>query len=193
MENPDSSSGAPLRYAEDEARAALWFFADEHEHLKGPAATRARVLAALGQHDYLHFICHGRAVLGSPLDSGLLLSGSTLSLRDIMAARTAASLVVLSACETAVTGTTLPDEVVGLPAGFLQAGASGVVGSLWAVPDATTAALMALFYQSWRGRGEAPAHALRRAQQQLRDELVRTRGPVAAHPSLWGAFIYVGQ
>jgi CHAT domain-containing protein len=188
-----SPAASPLPYAAAEAQATLRSFGGEQRHLKGRAATRSAVLAALGNFDCLHFICHGLAVPGSPLDSGLLLSDAMLRLGDVLAARTSAGLVVLSACETAVTGLTLPDEVVGLPVGFLQAGAAGVVGSLWAVPDRSTAAVMALFYQHWREAGETPAHALRNAQRQLRDELAQAGGPQAAHPSLWGAFIYVGR
>jgi CHAT domain len=65
-------------------------------------------------------------------------------------------LVAGSACETASIGTELPDQVV-LPAGLLQAGVAGVVASLWAVPDATTAVLMARFHALWRS-AEAPSH-----------------------------------
>ena len=55
-------------------------------------------------------------------------------------------LAVLSACETAQPGTELPDEVVALPTGLLQAGVAGIVASQWSVPDRATAMLMAEFY-----------------------------------------------
>ncbi|MGH8884727.1 MAG: CHAT domain-containing protein [Egibacteraceae bacterium] len=76
---------------------------------------------------------------------------------------------MLSACETAAIGTSIPDEAVGLPTGLLHAGAAAVVGSLWAVPDAATSLLTRRFYDLWRGQGLDPATALRRAQQWMRD------------------------
>jgi CHAT domain-containing protein len=194
VENPESPIAPPLEYARDEAEGALRHFTNDHQELlRGPEATCAKVLAALGSYDCLHFACHGQAEPGRPLDNALLLSDAKLRLRDIMTTRTTARLVVLSACETAVTGTTLPDEVVGLPVGFLQAGAAGVIGSLWAVPDKTTATLMTRFYQFWQSENEPPAQALRHAQQQLRDDIAQANGPEAAHPRHWGAFAYIGR
>jgi tetratricopeptide (TPR) repeat protein len=185
---------ATLPYAEPEARIALRRFATgDRRHLRGSEATRSRVLAALGDHACLHFACHGRANPHDPLESALRLADARLTLRDVIATRTNARLVILSACETAMTGIALPDEVVGLPVGFLQAGATGVLGSLWAVPDKSTARLMSYFYELWRDGGRPPADALREAQRRLRDELVRSGGPEAAHPAGWGAFVHVGR
>jgi CHAT domain-containing protein len=141
-----------------------------------------------------------------------------LALGDLIDLRLAAvRLAVLSACETAVIGPDLPDEVIALPAGLLQAGAAGVIAPLWSVPDLSTMVLMTRFYELWRGDGLAPFEALRRAQQWVRDatraELqasfpgvealsgapvpsaarrlwARTR-PFAA-PQFWASFSYVG-
>jgi CHAT domain-containing protein len=62
---------------------------------------------------------------------------------------------VLAACETALVGTRLPDEAIGLPTGLLQAGAAACIGSLWPVPQVSTAILMAFFYGS-SGRVSRP-------------------------------------
>jgi len=194
VENPKSPAAPSLEYAREEAEGALQYFpGDRHELLFGMDATHAKVLDAFGSYDCLHFACHGQAQPGAPLDSALLLSDAELRLSDILTVRTTARLVVLSACETAVPGITLPDEIVGLPTGFLQAGATGVIGSLWTVPDKTTATLMTRFYQFWQDDGEPPAQALRHAQQQLRDEIAENLGPEKAHPYSWGAFTYMGR
>jgi CHAT domain-containing protein len=92
-----------------------------------------------------------------------------LRLRDLLTMRLRLRLAVLSACETLPPGTDLPDEVVSLPTGLLQAGVGGIVASLWAVPDRATAMLMIEFYRRWRWDKLTPAEALRRAQQWLRD------------------------
>jgi len=186
-------------------------------------ATPERVQDGIARASVAHLACHGYAVLDTPLDSGLLLAdGARLTLRDLLAMRTNLRLAVLSACETSMPGTDLPDEVVSLPTGLLQAGVGGVVASLWAVPDLGTALLMTRFYRAWRHDAEPPAEALRTAQLWLRDtstarkvedlesfagdgwlsdELVDeladalfTRDPSEddAHVQAWAGFSYVG-
>ena len=81
---------------------------------------------------------------------GLLAGNRWITLR-VLAMKLHVRLAVLSACETALPGTGLPDEVVALPTGLLQAGVAGVIASQWAVPDLGTAILMAEFYRRWRG------------------------------------------
>lgn len=92
-----------------------------------------------------------------------------MRLEQIRALRSRARLVVLSACETAAPGTPLPDEVVALPTGLLQAGAASVIASLWSVPDQATTMLMAEFYRRLCREHQAPALALRDAQTWMRD------------------------
>ncbi|WP_293131462.1 CHAT domain-containing protein [Microcoleus sp. bin38.metabat.b11b12b14.051] len=58
------------------------------------------------------------------------------------------NLVTLSACETGLTdSTTMTDEYIGLPSGFLYAGSMNVVSTLWKVDDFATAIFMIKFYQ----------------------------------------------
>ena len=178
----------PLPNAPREANAVAVSFGNALI-LSGGQATRTRVLDGLARHDVLHFACHGRANLLNPLDSGLALAGGErLTLDDVLQARLDARLAVLSACETALPGATLPDEVIGLPAGLVQAGAIGVIGSLWSVPDMATAELMTRFYAAWRCDGMQPAEALRQAQRSIRDD----PNHAWSHPFYWAAFGYHG-
>jgi CHAT domain-containing protein len=119
----------------------------------------------------LHLACHGIADPNDPLSSALELGGGErLTLADVLARPAGTGrLAVLSACETGVTGSDLPDEAVGLPSGFLAAGFAGVVSSMWQVLDESTALLIGRFYQAWLHEGLAPDRALREAQQWLRD------------------------
>jgi CHAT domain-containing protein len=110
---------------------------------------------------------------------------------------------------------TLPDEVVSLPTGLLQAGCAGVIGSLWQVPDESTLLIMSEFFRQWRQRRTEPAEALRCAQQHVRDVTNRdlaasgapgrasppadprlvpawARRQPYAHPQAWAAFTYIG-
>lgn len=136
----------------------------------GGAATRRAFGRRAPEADVLHLACHGYANLADPLDSGLLVAGGRITLRDLLDDyRLQVRLAVLSACETGLPGTDLPDEVVALPTGLLQAGVAGIVASGWSVPDRATAMLMAEFYRRWARDTIPPGQALRAAQQWLRD------------------------
>jgi len=157
--------------------------------LRHQQATREAVLAALADYPVMHFSCHGYANPGQPLDSALVLANDArLTLGDLLGQRLVGSrLAVLSACETALPGAELPDEVVSLPTGLLQAGAAGVLGSLWSVPERATALLMFQFYQAWRIDREAPAQALQQAQAWVRDtanaDMAEELGRIARDPA----------
>lgn len=170
IDPPRADRLARLTRSPVEIAAAVAGFPGSPEPVGGADATTETVRRALASAGAAHFACHGVAELDSPLDSRLQLAGSDdLRLRDLLAMRLRLRLAVLSACETLPPGTDLPDEVVALPTGLLQAGVAGVVASMWAVPDRATAMLMTEFYRGWRWNGLAPAEALRKAQQWLRD------------------------
>ncbi|MCA1707696.1 MAG: CHAT domain-containing protein, partial [Actinobacteria bacterium] len=159
---------------------ALYLYQDD--------ATKASVIGGLGKYSVVHLACHGVADLLDPLSSALRLGkGESLTLADILARRLDDTrLVVLSACETAMPGVRVPNEAVGFPTGLLQAGAAGVVGSMWRVGDASTRQLMTHFYRLWREEGLDSADALRHAQLALRHHTP------TAHPHHWAAFAYFG-
>jgi tetratricopeptide (TPR) repeat protein len=167
VDNPDGS----LLFSEEEVAAALKHLApDQRRLMGGEAANRKAVLKEIPRYSVLHFSTHGRADLEEPLRSGLWMADGALSLGDLMDLRLeGARLAVLSACETGLPGAKLPEEAVSLPSGLIQAGVAGVVGSLWAVSDVSTALLMARFYDLWRKEGLEPPEALRQAQIWLRD------------------------
>ncbi len=164
----------PLPFARLEVdEIGALFTAGPAAGLSGEAATSAAVTAALSGATHLHFACHGQFNLEQPLASALALAGADgLSLRHVLeggADLTAARLVVLSACESGLIDVRhVPDEVVGFPAGFLQAGAAGVVSTLWPVDDLSTALLMIQFYTYLWREAAPPVEALRRAQLWLR-------------------------
>lgn len=168
VDNPD---GSLLFSSEEVASVHDHFKARNPTWLIGEAASLEKVKASMEQVSVLHFATHGMAGFREPLEGFLLMAHDRrLKLRDIMELQLdKARLAVLSACETGIPGTKLPDEVVSLPMGFMQAGVPGVIGSLWAVNDASTMMLMARFYDLWRSEGMDPPEALRQAQIWLRD------------------------
>lgn len=182
----DPPLGPPLAHARSELEEVTAAFAGESRTLAGEEATKEALLDALPGATHLHLASHADFDVDRPLDSALQLADGTWSLREILdrPAFDTVRLVVLSACQTGLAEwNRLPDEVVGLPAGFLQAGVPGVVATLWPVDDLSTALFMARFYRCHLGKNGqepiAPAAALRHAQKwlqgvtmgQLKDEL----------------------
>jgi CHAT domain-containing protein len=76
------------------------------------------------------------------------------------------------------------DELLGLTRGLLQAGAHGVMVSLWDVNDRSTAQFMKSFYRHL-GDTEDKAVALQRAMLDLRGEF--------PHPYFWAPFVLAGK
>jgi CHAT domain-containing protein len=132
----------------------------ETKPLSKNKATKKAVLEHAHGHTYLHFSCHGFYDWQNVMGSGLMLANNdTLTLSDIISELklNRARLVTLSACETGMTDVRQsPDEFIGLPTGFLQAGAPGEVSTLWAVNDAATSLLMEHFYRKHLKRGLPP-------------------------------------
>lgn len=162
-----------LAFAEPEGAVAASYFKAAAHMLGAANASADAVTKALGRANYWHFATHGKFYPRQPRQSTLALaSQSTLTLGDLVDSTDLGSprLVILSACETGLVelGAT-PEEFSGLPSAFLQAGAAGVVASLWPVDDTATALLMIRFYDHHLGRDLAPARALREAQLWLRD------------------------
>jgi CHAT domain-containing protein len=127
----------------------------------------------LSQYRIVHFATHGLLDSEHPELSGVVFSlvdkngkpqEGFLTLQDIYNMNLPAELVVLSACETGLGKDISGEGLVGLTRGFMYAGASRVVASLWKVSDVATARLMAEFYKAMESEGMRPAEALRAAQ-----------------------------
>ena len=169
--NP-SPGQIPLAYACHEVKdIASRFAPDKRRVLVEHEATRSAISSALHGATHLHFACHGTFVMTRPLDSALQLSdGETLTLSDLLDGDldlSSTRLVVLSACQTGLVDSKVPDEAIGFPAGFLAAGVPGVVSTLWSVDDISTSILMRRFYLEYLVNGLDPASALSRAQKWL--------------------------
>lgn len=154
----------------------------------GSRATKAALWTSLPKASILHLSCHASFRADEPLDSAFLLAQNTsLILRDLLEADeqllALLQLAVLPACQTAVTDMqSLPNEVIGLFAGFLHTGVPSVIGTLWSVEQRSSALLMIRFYDLYLhgtdpslGQGSLhPSTALRMAQCWLRDQTYET-------------------
>jgi tetratricopeptide (TPR) repeat protein len=138
------------------------------------------------RYRYLHFATHTLFNDEHPQRTALLMADGRLDLEGVRHLRLSSDLVTLSACETAVGQELRGEGVIGLPHAFLEAGAHGVVMSLWRVGDQVAARYMHDFYGELHA-GRAPADAM----LAVRRERISAGGS-SAHPSQWAPFVLVG-
>jgi CHAT domain-containing protein len=160
-------------------------------------ASRATALSPeLARYRVVHFATHALSDSEHPERSGLVLSlldrhgrpqNGFLGLEQIYSLHLPADLVVLSACETGLGREVDGEGLIGLVRGFMYAGATRVMASLWSVDDEATAQLMGSFYKGLEQDRLNPVAALRAAQLQLRTQR-RWRSPY-----YWAAFQLEGD
>jgi CHAT domain-containing protein/tetratricopeptide (TPR) repeat protein len=173
--DPERQDVSRLPGARDEARRIRAAFSDRVDVLAGPAARTDAVLERLPSCWVAHLACHGTNNVLAPQETRLLLSDGDITLDELLQLpELDARLVVLSACQTGQFDLSrVPDEMLGMPLAFLQAGACAVVSTLWPIDDRVTAMLIGRFYEELAtgigadGRGDIAA-ALTRAQRWLR-------------------------
>ena len=172
--DPPSDEPMLLGAQQEEPMLRRCFAHGEREILWREQATLAAVLTHLPTATYFHASTHGRHDPMQPRQSQLHLADTPLRLEMLHETRLeAARLVFLSTCESGLSGVRkLPEEFIGLPAGFIQAGAACVLGSLWPINDGTAFLLAGKFYERHldeQGRElRSPAGALADAQDWLR-------------------------
>jgi CHAT domain-containing protein len=150
----------------------------------GQNATGQRLRLQSPDAGLIHIASHGRFRADQPFFSGLLLADGWLTIPQIYQLRLKADLVTLSGCETGTNAISGGDELLGLTRGFLYAGASSMLVSLWRVADDSTAFFMKEFYSAlaaglpkWQCWQKALLHT-------------RTHHP---HPYFWGPFLLLGK
>ncbi|PYQ63958.1 MAG: hypothetical protein DMF53_08820, partial [Acidobacteria bacterium] len=160
-------------------------------------ASRAKATSPeLAQYRNVHFATHGVLDSHQPELSKLALSfydeqgrsvDGFLRLNDIYSLHLDADLVVLSACQTALGKEIRGEGLIGLTRGFMDAGATRVLASLWSVEDRATAELMGGFYRAMLRDQLSPAAALRRAQLKM------AASPGRQSPYFWAGFSLQGE
>ncbi len=193
----DPSVIKPLFYAKRELAELRKVAARGEDVASDFEATREKLISAdLTRFAILHFATHGFLDTKRPEHSGLLLStvdrnggpvNGFVALKDIYGLRAPVNLVVLSACQTALGKDVRGEGLIGLTRGFMYAGASSVVASLWKVDDEATTELMKEFYSNMLEKGMTPAAALGAAQNSIRQD------PRWSSPYYWAAFTLQGD
>ncbi len=188
---------APLPYTREEVMAIGADIKDKRkEVLVGADASETAFRAALASHRprIVHLAAHGLVDPHDPSASSIALcepdggpDDGYLHTLEIIALPLDVGLVVMSACESARGQLSRSEGVVGLSRAFVASGAEGVVASLWAVSDQSTAALMKELYARMIGKKQSAAVALSQARLALLDD------PEYSHPFHWAPFIAIGM
>lgn len=131
----------------------------------------------------VHIAAHGMLRRDNPAYSFVELADGPLFVHDLADLRLHASTVVLTACSSGRGAAPAGDEWIGLARGFLQAGASSVVASLWPIQDEPTLELMEPFYAAFAA-GDPPPIALGKAMRALMVS--------RPHPWHWASFASLG-
>lgn len=122
-------------------------------------ATVEAVLSALDGASLAHIAAHGRFRTDNPLFSSLVLADGPLMVYDIERMRRAPRRIVLSACDSGVSGVRPGDELMGLAAALFAQEATTLVASVVPVPDEATRPLMLRYHRALEATG-SPAAAL---------------------------------
>lgn len=196
-DNFDPDTIQPLLYSKRELKNLTDIVGAKSAVMSGFAASRDTLDSTdLSQYSVLHFTTHGRLDPNKPEHSGLYLSmfdakgqrqDGFITMQDVYRLHAPVDLVVLSACRTGLGKDVRGEGLIGLTRGFMYAGASSVVASLWKVDDEATAELMKHFYTNMLQKGMRPAEALRLAQNTLR------QNPEWQSPHFWAGFILQGE
>jgi CHAT domain-containing protein len=184
LENPTLN----LRYAEREAEEVGRQFPGAIVLVRREA-TKPRTREVIGPQSVIHLATHADLDEADPLGSALLFrpegrDTGRLEVQEIFGLDLHASLVVLSACETALGKLTRGDELTGLTRAFIYAGTPSVITTLWQVNDRTAYELMREFYRNLKD-GKDKGEALRGAQLATLQKY--------PHPYFWAAYQLTGE
>jgi hypothetical protein len=160
------------------------------EALIGATATKERVISALETSRFVHISTHGEHSFSSPAFQCIYLAPDPAG-NDRLAAHEILSLdlhglkvLSLSACESGLGRIDDADNLQGLPANALLAGAETLIVALWQVTADCSKLFFSAFYEGLR-TGDTRRQAFAAAQRTARDVYPQYRD--------WGAFALIGD
>ena len=170
------------------------------EMLRGEAyvaseATESHFKKMANRGRILHLASHTLINDQNPLYSRLVFSPNDDSGEDgllhtyeLYNMNLGAEMVTLSACNTGLGKIRAGEGIISLARGFMYAGVSNVMMSLWAVSDRSTSQLMQYFYESLDS-GKEKAEALRDAKLRY----LQSADANTAAPYYWSAFVLISS
>ena len=146
------------------------------------------------KYGIIHLATHAKAnnedgdlsyILFSPDEEGKLYA------KDLYALNLNSEMVVLSACQTGSGSIARGEGTISLARGFIYAGSSSVITSLWNVREKTNTAIMKEFYKGIK-EGKTKDEALRNAKLKYLETITRDNQE-KAHPFYWASLVCIGD
>ncbi|HTJ66920.1 MAG TPA: CHAT domain-containing protein [Actinospica sp.] len=154
--------GPGLPHAEDEITAIAKLYPDA-EPLQGEKAAAEAVAVSWDGARLAHLAAHGKFRKDNPLFSNLELADGPLTVYDLESLGRAPGLLILSACDSALSGIHPGDELMGVASALLALGSKTLIASVAPVDDEYTRVLMTALHTEL-GANVRPAQALAKAQ-----------------------------
>lgn len=154
--------GPGLSDAEAEIRALAAIYPDA-KPLHGIDAGAASVAESWDGARLAHLAAHGRFRADNPQFSNLELADGPLTVYDLESLGRAPRVLILSACEAALSGIHPGDELMGVASALLAQGSKTLIASVAEVADEDTRVLMTELHRRLDA-GLRPAHALAETQ-----------------------------
>jgi CHAT domain-containing protein len=153
--------------------------------IDGDAATTGRFFAGVKAARFIHLAAHGTQYPAAPLFDAIYLSDGPLYAYQVLNLDLhGVELVTLSACESGLLRFDSSDNLHGMAAAFLRAGAAAVVGAMWPVRSEVTGTFFVELYHHIAS-GHGRLDAFRTAQTAARRVFPQYRD--------WAAFNMIGD
>ena len=187
----------PLLNSQEEILGIAKRFAKKRKDSKAllhQEATEEAFKREVPHYTYVHVASHSYADPINPRLSGVIFANyensknnqdGILHAPETFLLNVNADLLVLSSCESGVGKYVEGEGLMSLTRGFLYAGASNMVCSMWKVYDSYTKTLMIKFYDNILN-GDTYSKALRKAKLKM------IKKEKTAHPRKWSGFILIG-
>jgi hypothetical protein len=161
-----------------------------HQQLVGRQATRAKVLAAMKTHSWVHLACHASQQHDDPAESGFALWHATLTIKDLTAQPTQPrDLAFLSACETAAGSVRHLDESIHLAAAMQVLGYRHVIATMWTIADRPAPYVADSMYSALTAAGRPDSV---RAAEALHHAVRQLRAAAPDDPLIWAPYVHFG-
>lgn len=181
------NSNQSLDYSIDEAHAIKNL--PKTRLLMHADASKSNFLDLVSQYDILHLSTHAES--GDFINpASIAFYDEPMLVNELYNMDIHPELVILSACETGVGKLHKGEGAMSIARGFQYAGAKNILYSLWQINDASTATLMAMFYDAYKKNHSASGANRQSKLDYLQDVSVNN---IKKSPYYWSAFAYYGK
>ncbi|MBN1252874.1 MAG: CHAT domain-containing protein [Bacteroidales bacterium] len=182
-----------LENTKKEIKSILNYF--KGEVYIGESATKTKFKSISGKNGIFHLALHANLEKVNSDYSYLAFSQTNIEKDknlmysyEISSYQINASMVVLSACSTGDGKIFSGEGVMSLSRGFILAGASSVIHTLWEINDETSAVIIDCFYK-FLSEGKSKSEAL----QLAKIKYIENSSPEMSNPVYWSGIVLLGN